>query len=249
MTESPAAQSVKTFKTLSGLGDAVFAAPIAAHFAKSQPVQVFTNYPEVFQFIEGVTATKEAAIPENCVRLRYFTHPGHNYYADYCKASGVPMLPFSLPWLPAAPLSEIFKTGGRQVCLIKEPSAAHMHRNRNDFSITPDPMVIQRWMLDNRDRFFYISFEHDTNTIKRRLVGIDHKIGASFTAADYIHCISRVDHVATQFGHLAPLAQAFGKPLTLFKPEQENRTGFLKHISPEMILVPKEYAPAAVEVI
>ncbi len=133
--------------------------------------------------------------------------------------------------------------------MIKEPSAAHMHRNRNDFSITPDPMVIQRWMLDNRDRFFYISFEHDTNTIKRRLVGIDHKIGASFTAADYIHCISRVDHVATQFGHLAPLAQAFGKPLTLFKPEQENRTGFLKHISPEMILVPKEYAPAAVEVI
>lgn len=228
----------------------MFAAPIVAHFAKSQPVRVVTNYPEVFSYIENVTATKETAIPADCVRLRYFPHPGHNYYGDYCKAAGVPMLPFSLPWITDAPkLSEIFDTGGRAVCLIKEPSTANMHRTRNDFSITPDPMVMQKWMLDNRNKFYFVSVEHDSNTIQKRLVGIDYKFSSAHPVASYINLVSRVDHVAAQISHLAPLAQALGKSLTLFKPEQENRTGFLKHISPEMILVPKEYAPAPVEVI
>lgn len=240
---------VKTFRTLSGLGDAVFAAPIVAHFAKSQPVKVATNYPDVFHFIENVNTIPMDAAPSDAVRLRYMPRPGHNYYEDYCKAAGVPMLPFELPWKEEAPkLSEIFKTY-RKVCLIKEPSTAHMHRNRNDFSITPDHRVIQRWMLENRHRFYYIALEHETNTIKNRLIGIDYKPFSQHPVDSYINLISRVDHIATQIGHLAPLAQAFGKPLTLFKPEQENRSGFMKYVTPEMILVPKEYAPAPVEVI
>jgi len=228
----------------------VFAAPIVAHFAKSQPVKVATNYPDVFAFIENVSTIPMDAAPSDAVRLRYMPRPGHNYYADYCKAAGVPMLPFFLPWQTVLyPLSEIFKTDGRKVCLIKEPSTAHMHRARNDFSITPDHRVIQRWMLDNRDRFYFIAIEHDTNTIKNRLVGIDYKFSSQHPVASYINLISRVDHIATQIGHLAPLAQAFGKPLTIFKPEQENRSGFMKYVTPEMILVQKEYAPAPVEII
>jgi len=243
-------QAVKTFRTLSGLGDAVFAAPIVAHFAKSQPVTVATNYPDVFHFIENVNTIPLADAPSDAVRLRYTPREGHNYYGDYCKAAGVPMLPFSLPWITDAPkLSEIFDTGGRAVCLIKEPSTAHMHRTRNDFSITPDHRVMQRWMLDNRAKFYFVAVEHDTNTIKNRLVGIDYKFSSAHPVASYLNLISRVDHVATQIGHLAPISQAFGISLTLFKPEQENRSGFLKHVTPEMILVPKEYAPAPVEVV
>lgn len=244
---------LKTIRTLSGLGDAVYAAPIVAHFGKFAPIHVETKYPEVFAFIEGWSIAEKGSLPPDRVSLRYQPHAGHNYYADYCRCAGVPMLPFSLPWrLNMKFLSAYEKlsamTDGRKMCLIKEPSAPHMYRERSDFSITPDPLVMQRWMLDNRDKFYYVSVEHPTNTIKNRLVGIDYRAQHS-TVEDYISLVHIVDHVAAQISHLCPLAQALGKPLTLFKPEQENRAGFLKYLTPEMVIVPPPFARAPVEVI
>ena len=246
--------AIKSFRTLSGLGDAVYAAPIVAHFAKLAPVHVSTHYPEVFQLIAGVTATTDRAIQPGCVSLRYHPQPGHNYYGDYCKAAGVQMLPFSLPWADAEMhepglFEEIYAMrDGRKICLVKEPSTPHMYRARNDFSITPDYRTLQNWMLGHRDEFRFMTVEHETNTIQRRLVGIDYRMAAR-SVSEYISILSLVSHVAAQICHLVPLAQALSKPLTVFRPEHETRTGFLKYLSPEMVIVPKEFAPASVEVV
>lgn len=113
--------------------------------------------------------------------------------------------------------------------------------------MTPDYRSIQRWMLDNREKFFYITVEHETNVIKNRLVGIDARIqGLSVT--DYISLCNMVDHIATQYGHLAPLAQALGKSLTVFKPENP-LTGLFKNMTPETFIVPREFAASPVEVV
>jgi hypothetical protein len=242
---------MKSFRTLSGLGDAVYSAPIVTYFAKAERVHVSTHYPEVFQHIENVEVNKDSA--PTPTRLRYSRNAGHNQYGDYCRAAGLYMLPFSLPWRTSADIEFLFpkhvtaKAGGRKVCLIKEPSSAHMHRNRGDFAFAPNPMVMQRWMLDNRAEFFFISVEHDTNTIKSRLVGIDARIQA-LSVTDYISLCSVVDHIASQVSHLVPLAQALGKPLTMFMPEKPF-DGLFKNMTPDMVLVPREFAPSPVEVV
>lgn len=249
MTETAAQPSINSCRTLSGLGDAVLAAPIVAHFSQFGKVDVSTKYPDVFKFIQNVNASPD--VKNTGPTLRYSRGQGRNYYVDICAAAGLSPLPFSLPWVPEPHVLELFgnanKRSGRKICLIKEPSSAHMHRGRNNFSFSPHPMTIQKWMLEHRDEFFFVSVEHETNDIARRLVGIDAKVQA-LSVSEYLSVCFLVDHIATQFGHLSPIAQAFGKPLTLFEP-QDPLTGLFKHVTASAILVPKEFAPSPVEVI
>lgn len=232
---------MKAFATLSGLGDAFFAFPVVAHFAASGPVCVATEYPEVFAGAENVTTTRER--PPGAVSLRYSRAPGRNYYADICEAAGLGVLPYRAPHIGRFSF-DAFGFDGRPVCLVKEPSAAHMDRKRRDYRMAPPPDLVQNWIFANRGRFNFIAVQHDTNEIDKPLVGIDARIH-SVNAETYLRVCASVDYIATQVGHLLPIAQAFKKPFTVFKPRGP-LDGFVKNLTLAQVLIPGEPGPAEV---
>lgn len=202
--------------TPSGLGDAVFCYPIVNELAKRERVFLYTKYPEVFgnldlEFLKERQGTK----------LRYTRQPGTNYYEDLCACASITPPEFIFDFygffqrFPSLPK--------KLICLIHEPSTAHMHRRQRDFSLTPAPQKVQRFIDVNKDKYFFVSVEWD-DVYKERLKGID-RVFSGLSVSEYLALCSLSTCIASQIGHLIPIGQAMGKRTVLFYTG-ENHIGF-----------------------
>lgn len=226
-----------TLQGLSGLGDAVFLYPIAAHYAARGPVTIATHYPDVYDRLGAVSFAACGASPQ---KIKYSRQRGSNYYDDYLHTAGV-----DVPFYYEAPEpGETVKTimaearqSRRPVCLIKDPAAAHMHRNKNDLSFAPHVERVQEWVNTHARHFYFIAPDYAGDTRAGRLSNIDKRV--SLSTRDYLSLCGQVDAIASQWGHLLPIAQGLGKPLTVFTPRGP-LSGFARDLTLEMLLVKKE---------
>jgi hypothetical protein len=237
----------RDFATLSGLGDAFLVYPVIVYFSALGRVRVSTKYPEVFEGLHNVTATTEKI--EGAPVLRYSRAPGTNYYLDICKSAGVHPLRFVGPagFKKAIPYELRAEGDTRPVCLIKEPSTAHMDRKKRDFRLAANYATAQNFIISNRKRFIFITAETDGEVFSDRLVGVDLRL-SKLSVREYLELCASVDAIASQIGHLLPIAQAFRKPLTVFRPRGP-LLGFVKNISAMQTLVPVPLAEPNYEVI
>lgn len=227
---------MRKLSTLSGLGDAVYAFPIVSHLAKFSDVMVSTQYPEVFADIPNVVATGDKLPGSIC--LRYSRQPGSNYWQDVKSCVGPLSIGVEFEFTYSQTCDRFDLPKNRHVCLIKEPSTAHMHRDRNDFQITPDADRMQNFILENKHRFYFVSVEHETNNIHKRLIGIDERF-SRLTTHEYLALCVRADAIASQICHLVPIAQGLRKELHVFAPRGP-LTGFLRNLTVEQVLAHKE---------
>lgn len=213
--------------TPSGLGDAVLCYPIVKELAKREKVFLYTKYPEVFRNLDVEFLTEKQG-----TKLRYTRQPGTNYYEDLCACAGIKPPEFVLDSIfPAGFPSAAF---GKPICLIHEPSTAHMHRRQRDFSLAPDPQKMQMFIDENKDRYFFVVVEWE-DVYKERLKGIDRKL-SGLSVSDYLALCFLSTCIASQIGHLIPIGQAIGKRTVLFTPEKIT-SPFVRFLTPEMVIV------------
>lgn len=197
------------FRTMKGLGDAIYAYPIVKYFARTEHVTVCTQYPQVFKYLENVTTTDKDHVDE--VFLSYSRNPDSNQYKDICDTVGI-YPEFKFEW-PATVFTHIPK-----YCIIKEPCCSHMNKRFNDFSLAPKVSYVQDWVYENQERYTFISVGKD-EIFKGRIAGIDHHMIDTLSIEQFLGLCAGAAAIATQIGHLVPIAQAMGKPLKIFEPE------------------------------
>ena len=71
---------------LSGLGDAVFLYPIAAHYATRGSVTIATHFPDVYARLAGVSFAAYGSVSQ---KIKYSRQRGSNYYEDYLTTAGI----------------------------------------------------------------------------------------------------------------------------------------------------------------
>jgi len=222
---------------LSGLGDAVFLYPIAAHYAARGPVTIATHFPNVYTRLADVSFAPYGSAPQ---KIKYSRQRGSNYYEDYLTTAGVDTQFFYEAPDPSETVKEIMaeaRKSRRPVCLVKDPIAAHMHRNKNDLSFAPNAERAQNWINQHARHFYFIAADDPADFRAARLSNIDRRV--SLSLRDYLALCGQVDAVASQWGHLLPIAQGLGKPLTVFSPRGP-LAGFARNLTLDMLLVKKE---------
>ena len=222
---------------LSGLGDAVFLYPIAAHYATRGSVTIATHFPDVYTRLAGVSFAAYGSVSQ---KIKYSRVAGSNYYEDYLTTAGIDTEFFYEAPEPGEAVKAIMadaRQSRRPVCLIKDPTAAHMHRNKNDLSFAPHVERVQEWVDRHTRHFYFITPDYVGDTRAGRLSNIDKRVTLSMR--DYLSLCGQVDAIASQWGHLLPIAQGLGKPLTVFTPRGP-LMGFARNLTLEMLLVKKE---------
>ena len=212
------------FAALSGLGDAVYAFPVVEAAAKIAPVNVSTQYPEVFLHLNNVTCTTGTL--SNETRLAYNRHGVAPYWDEVRRAAGLSDLSFYFQY-PLSPVSPLVGAiigaaaeSGKKLCILAEPRAAHMHKAQCVLSMAPGIAETVEWVTANRQRFFFVAVgQHEV--FKTRLPA-DFDAVDKLTVTEYLQLCAHADAFATQIGHLVPIAQGLRKPLKIFPPEKNN---------------------------
>lgn len=218
-------------RTQKGLGDAVYAYPVVKQLAKRQQIKVITNYPFIFNLSNVETSTDYKQKYD--LFLRYAKHGKGTQFEQVQSCAGLKGLKMHLDW------GEVFSKEFQdnylsqivgKICIVKEPCAAHMHKRSQDTCVAPSSREMQEF-IDSND-YYYISVGQD-EVFKHRLSNIDLDLNNKISVKDLITLVQSASCVITQVGHLVTLAQAFGKQLKVFYPEQ--MTDKIKHITKDRI--------------
>ena len=219
-----------TLSTLSGLGDAVYAYPIVKEFAMRGPVNLYTRYREVFADLPNITYIDKPA----GIRLAYSRARGENFYESVQKAVGcdVSLIGSHRNVLWANANDAIM--GGKKLCIVKEPCTADMHKKTRDFSMSPQPKVMQDFIKLNKDRCYFMSIDGG-EVYRERLTGIDAHL-KDLTVDEYLIWCAMASAFVTQIGHLVPIAQWLNRRLYLFPPEN-NTARNTQHVTVDSVIV------------
>lgn len=225
-------------RTHLGLGDAVYSYPVVKHLLKNyKNITVLTKYPVIFKELPVKCADISG---EYDLFLRYTDkrHKKTTQFQDICASAGITeKIPFRLDWKVDFSSEFIDLYGdrlmqnGKKVCVIKEPCAAHMDKRSGSFRMAPISAKVQEFINKNRNQYFFVSVGQ-SDKYKQRLNGIDLDLNDKLSLSDFITLVNHCEAVATQIGHLVPLAQAFGKKLTIFEPATKTRIRLDKVATP-----------------
>lgn len=212
-------------RCMRGLGDAVYTYPIVKYYEKQNPI-VITNYPVVFSSLNVRTTTNyglSAILKPKYSNLR---KSPYSQYKDLLRSVNLNNIPFTFEWNLG--FTEEFKVkhfetimndwtaSHKNLCIIKEPSYAHMEKTKNNgTAVSPNPMEMQKW-VDTHD-MYYISVGREER-FTARLKNIDYDLVDKTSVQDLITLIQLSSMVATQVGHLVPIAQGLSKALKVFYP-------------------------------
>ncbi len=199
-----------------GLGDAVYAFPIVKELAKKSHVKVLTKYPEVFKDLSNMSCVDE--MDSYDIYLKYTREPGLNQYDEMCRRARIrPAFKFTYKSDNVESMKALGQ--GKSICVVKEPCAAHMNKQKGNFSASPKVGEFQEWINLNASKYHYISVGK-SEVFKKRLSGIDLDLNDVLTVSQLLQLCVAADAFATQIGHLVPIAQGLGKPLKIFPPEK-----------------------------
>lgn len=217
-------------KTHLGLGDAVYSYSVVKYLLKKHhDITVLTKYPIVFSNLPVKTETIFDKRYDLFLKYTDKRHKSTTQFEDICESAGITeRIPFRLDW--KINFSSEFKENyfdyisksGKKICVIKEPCAAHMDKLSNSFRMAPASQKVQDFINRNRNDFFFVSVGLN-DKYQQRLENINLDLNDKISLSDFITLVKYSDAVATQIGHLVPLAQAFNKKLTIFEPATKTR--------------------------
>jgi hypothetical protein len=235
-----------TVKTMLGIGDCVYAYPIIKHYTTTRTVKVLTPYPEIFSSLEIETSTdlNQHFDVKPCYTQSRSSKKGQ--YEDMLDSVKLQFIPFVFGWdsgfsdeFRSKHLKEIvarLSMEGKGICIVKEPCLANMHQKNGDTSVVPDIEEMQSWINENKKRFVYISVGKG-EIFTHRLQGIDMDLNDQLSISDLVTLCGMAQGIATQVGHLVPIAQGLNRPLKIFYPKhiKDHR---LKNIGPHKMFIP-----------
>jgi len=234
-------------RTHQGLGDAVYAYPIVKYLTSLHDrVKVKTSYPIVFSSIDVETVRAEDRSKPDCFP-KYTNQRGNGLgqYETMLNSVNLTHIPFVFDWglgfshdfkenhLPE--FAKALSDSRKPMCIIKEPCLAHMHKRNNDTSIVPNLAEMQIWVNMHKDIFFFVSVGNQ-EVFENRLVYMNYDLNNKTTVQDLITLCSMAEAIATQVGHLVPIAQGLNKPLKVFWPSRITDAR-LKGLSPENLKI------------
>jgi len=233
-------------KTMLGIGDCVYAYPIIKHYIETKDVKIITPFPELFSSLEVETSTNmnERHDVKPCYTQSRSSRKGQ--YEDMLDSVKLQFIPFVFGWdsgfsdeFRSKHLKEIvarLSMEGKGICIVKEPCLANMHQKNGDTSVVPDIWEMQTWIDENKKRFVYISVGKG-ETFIHRLQGIDMDLNDQLSISDLVTLCGMAQGIATQVGHLVPIAQGLNRPLKIFYPKQI-RDHRLKNLGPHKMKIP-----------
>lgn len=217
-----------TVKIPLGLGDAVYCQPIIRKLTKKTAVIVQTPHPIIFGNMQNVTATSlDIGKPDLNIKYNHLRNSNDTQFQDLLSSvqmSNVKQVfnwsygftdEFRLNELPRI-LTEL-NNSKKNMCIIKEPTTAHMHKSTKDFSMAPNIEQMQNFIDENKEQFFFISVGKD-EIFKKRLHDIDYDLVNKTTVQDLITLCQLSDLIISQVGHLIPIAQGLKKKVKIFYP-------------------------------
>lgn len=216
---------------LSGLGDSVFLYPTAAQAAERGHLTIGTNYPEVFAALPFRDRVSFVPFARSKVNVSYTRQRNSNYFEDYLRSSKIETQFFYDVQKPSETVSAIMceaRKSGKIVTLVHPPLPANMHVSRADYSFAPMRERFVEWLSARKDRMYFICAQD--------VSGYTFDVRVKLTLPDYLALCGVVDHIASQWGHLLPIAQGLGKVLTVFNPRGP-LSGFARNLTTEMLLV------------
>lgn len=224
---------MQVIRTQRGLGDAVYCYPVIKRLAEQHPITVITNYGFIYENLPNVSISNDFHQKYDLF-LRYTRHGRGTQFEQIQSCAGLSGLRLHLDW--DADFSTEFRNKyldtirGKNICIVKEPCAAHMHKRSRDLCVAPSSLYMQEFI--NRNDFYYISVGQD-EVFKKRLLRIDLDLNNKILIKDLITLVKYSNFIITQVGHLVVLAQAFNKQLKVFYPEK--MTEKIQHIVKEKI--------------
>jgi len=222
-----------------GLGDAVYCYPILKELAitryKNYGIYIYRNpHKIIFEPLKKYCNLLDAA-PINSLVLKIHYRQRRflktTQYEDLVISAKLPNPPhFIFDWdkkftdkFSENVLSKI----KRHYLIVKEPCAAHMHKNINKQSVDPDPKFMQEYVDFYRKSLFIISVGQNEK-FSHRLKNIDlDLVDRIDNIEDYINLVKHSSVILTQAGHLVPLAQAFNRRHRIFYPAN-NRFPYIR---------------------
>jgi len=205
-----------------GLGDAVYSYAIIEHLLKTnKKITVQTKYPLVFKDLPCDT-TIEYGPFDLWLRYTHRRKEKTTQFQDMCISAKIKEpLKIKLP--------KTFKydskivdyvlnrvdDSGRKLAIIKEPCAAHMDKKNDNLRFAPDVQEVQDFVNKNKLKYFFVSVGKD-EVFKGRIKGIDFDLNNKLTVSDLLYLCQESDIIASQTGHLIPIAQAFNVEYKLF---------------------------------
>ncbi len=212
-----------------GLGDAVYSYPIVKNYVDDFNVVVKTNFPIVFDSLPvECTAYKDARKHDIFPEYTSNRSAEKSQYGVMLESIGLPWIPFEFDWqlgfteefrfYHLERFTEKLNKSRKQLCIVKEPCAAHVHKVTKNFSMTPNIEEYQQWIIDNHEEYFFVSVGHD-EIFKKKMQGIGHRLNDKTSVQDLITLCSMASLIVTQVGHLVPIAQGLGKPVKIFYPD------------------------------
>lgn len=234
-------------RTHQGLGDAVYAYPIVKHLRSGyEKVKVKTNFPIVFSGLDVETVPlSDRSTPDLFPKYTNRRGNGLGQFQAMLDSISMPAIPFVFDWSLGfsdefrskhlLDFVEALRISKKPMCIVKEPCLAHMHKPNNDSSIVPNLAEMQVWVNVNRTKYFFVSVGQG-EVFKNRLVHMNYDLNDKTTVQDLITLCSMAGGIATQVGHLVPIAQGLNKPLRMFWPAQITDAR-LKGLSPENLKI------------
>jgi len=230
-------------KTMLGIGDAVYTYPLVKYFSQKQSVKVITPYPEIFKCLNAETSSDMREAADLTPRYTHSRSSEFSQYEDLLRSVNLSFIPFEWEWQEQ--FSEHFKRNypvflaliqGKKICVIKEPCCAHMNKGAKDFSIVPNVSEMQDWVNANKEKYFFVSVGY-REIFHSRLEGIDLDLNDKINLTDLLTLCKNAGAIASQVGHLIPIAQGLNIPLKIFYPENPTHHA-LKFISPKKMQIP-----------
>lgn len=230
-------------RTLQGLGDAVYAYPIVKYLLENQNQKIIvkTNYPIVFNALNVETVSLDSSQKFNLFPQYTKNRNGSSQYEMMLRSVGLPFISFKFDWqlgfsegFKFNHLDNFIKTwtdSKKKLCIIKQPCVAHMHKLSKDTSLVPDGNEFREWQIENEYKYFFVSVGKDEIFSDKGYL-INYDLVNKTSVQDLLTLCSMANLIASQVGHLIPIAQGFNKPLKIFYPKQIKDRRF-KNLSPQ----------------
>jgi hypothetical protein len=240
-------------KGASGLGDSIYAVPIAEYYSKKHDVvHIMSNYPELFKHITNVKCYKHEKL--NYIRNgqeripidHRFTYCGRKYTAgssqfedSYMSIGIKDKLKLELPWIVKNTElieSVIKKADKKAICILSAPYEPFGREDCWGQLLRINPRMMCQIVDEFKDRVFFIQVGN--RFALHKIPGVDMDMIGNTSVSDLLDLVKIADIGLSQIGNLLPICEALNTHNMIIFSHQAmiSDNKFLAAIKPEKVV-------------
>jgi hypothetical protein len=240
-------------KGASGLGDTIYAYPIAKHYAqKNEVVYIMSDYPELFKTLLNVKVyphkkinyiVKEDGSKQPIdIRFTYCARkytPGTSQFKDSCLSAGIEKdIPLSLQWevKDQKSIENIKKVAkGRKLCIIAAPYEPFGRDDQWGKLLRIKPNIMQDIVNEYKQDVCFVQVGN--KYVLNNINNVDINLINLTSVSQLMDLVASCDITISQVGNMLPISECLGKKNFIIYSrkavESENR--FIAAIVPEKV--------------